>query len=172
MDEIEVCLFSQPELGIMSSKEWTSGRVKSAVWLSTSKEACTALKNLSIPKWHLRSLLFCVSNVCYFPWNQLGSRHGEMQHDLTQLQLPNIFILFFPLAQWRAEHLSSVHYLDKPRCLPGWGLLTFSLHLECSMFPIFIGLLLPILWFQCHLHEEVFPHLNCLHLLSRIMNNL
>ena len=58
------------------NQKWGSWAVKSghqvaqsAMWLSTSKVACTALKNLSIPKWHLKSLPFCVSNVCYFLWN-------------------------------------------------------------------------------------------------------
>ena len=31
MDEIEICLFSQPEVGIMSGKEWTSGSTEHRV---------------------------------------------------------------------------------------------------------------------------------------------
>lgn len=127
------------------------------MWLCTSEVACTAFKNLGTLKLDLSSLLFYVPKLFLFPLeSMLGSVHCTWSGPTS---LPNFFILFFPFAQWHATALI-IHY-----SLPAWGLLSFSLHLECSVFPIFTWIPLCILWFQlkCHLHEEFFPYLSCLH---------
>ena len=180
LNEKEIRHLSWMRLRFVSflNQKWGSWAVKSghqvvqsAVWLSTSKVTCTALKNLSIPKWHLKSLPFCVSNVCYFLWN-LSLAAGMARCSMIWPNCNSLTSSSYSSLRL-SEGLNTYHLFITwiNHVLSQAGACSLF-PMECSMFPIFIGLLLPILWFQCHLHEEVFPYLNCLHLLSRIMNNL